>query len=414
MANINYDDFINNIQPDPANPTATIMLSGFIGHGPEGHLRIYPDPSLGSWYDVPEADVVHSTAIPDAKLGGSYLWVKSSAQIKPGSTSGGTQTGAQGGGAAGGAAQAGVAAAAFGPTKDPPGCFTAQTPACCNLAAQAAAAPAAAMWPTPATRCHFCPPPTLECGQAAAAVQPTPALTIATVCTLPAHCAPTPATRCFICPPITHNCTPPAVCQPTPATHCFICPPITHNCTPATVCTHPHFGCPPPPLTQPVVCGILPPSVGCPQGAQPQAAAAASLPQCVQAAQVVQPTPTATTHCFICPPHSLPPACGLTAVVICTPQDVCQQPTPATHCFVCPPVTHNCTPATVCTQPPACQQHTVHNSLCICPTPSAVHQCGPQAAAAAAPTFHWCTWIGCGPTTACAPGRTGVFNPFGG
>src|SRR4030088_105467 len=80
-----YDDFIGNVQPDPAKPESTIMLSGFVGHGPEGHARIYPDPTLGTWYDVPEDDVVHSIPISDSKLGGSYVWVRASSDIKPGS-----------------------------------------------------------------------------------------------------------------------------------------------------------------------------------------------------------------------------------------------------------------------------------------------------------------------------------------
>src|SRR5580700_4296975 len=81
---IRYDDFIANVLPDPTKPESTIMLSGFVGHGADGQVRVYSDPSLGTWYDVPEADVIHSMPIPDAKLGGSYLWVRSSAQIKPG------------------------------------------------------------------------------------------------------------------------------------------------------------------------------------------------------------------------------------------------------------------------------------------------------------------------------------------
>ena len=60
---IRYDDFISNVQPDPAKPESTIMLSGFVGHGPEGHARIYPDPTLGTWYDVPEGDILHSQPI---------------------------------------------------------------------------------------------------------------------------------------------------------------------------------------------------------------------------------------------------------------------------------------------------------------------------------------------------------------
>ena len=117
-----YDDFIGYVQPDPAKPESTIMLSGFIGRGPEGHARIYPDPTLGAWYDVPEDDVIHSIAIPDSKLGGSYVWVRASAQIKPGSAAGGTGDGA--------------AAAPAGVPQQPVG-----------------------IAPTPATHCFICPPP---------------------------------------------------------------------------------------------------------------------------------------------------------------------------------------------------------------------------------------------------------------
>ena len=71
QSKIRYDDFVSKVQADPANPQATIMLAGFAGRGPEGHVRIYPDPALVNWYDVPEADVVHSQPIADSALGGS-------------------------------------------------------------------------------------------------------------------------------------------------------------------------------------------------------------------------------------------------------------------------------------------------------------------------------------------------------
>ena len=92
--NIRYDDFIANVHADPAKPEASIMLAGFIGHGTEGKVRIYPDASLANWYDVAEDDVVHAMPVPDAKLGGSYVWVRASAQIKPGAAAGAAGTGA--------------------------------------------------------------------------------------------------------------------------------------------------------------------------------------------------------------------------------------------------------------------------------------------------------------------------------
>jgi hypothetical protein len=352
---IRYDDFISSVQPDPAKPESTIMLSGFIGHGPDGHARVYPDPTLGTWYDIPEGDILHSMPIADSKLGGSHIWVRASAEIKPGSA-----------------------------------------------APQAAAAPqqaaAAGINPTPATHCFVCDP-----AKAAPVLQPTP----------------TPQTHCFICPPhftpatiCTHAppclpMTPPAVCtqaihcpsapvlcdtlvNPTPATRCFICPPPDQ--TLATVCTQigcptHQIHCPTQPVvcnlqpTQPVVCGVLPPSFGCTQGCQ-QGGAQQQQPQAMMAA-AAQPN----------------------------------------------------TAATLCTQQPACPPHTVHNSICICPTPSAVHQCGGPAHPSLAtvctlppgcpnpftPTipqltlFGACPTFGVCPSIACTftPIQNGVFTPFG-
>jgi hypothetical protein len=82
---LRYDTFIANVIPDPATVEPTLLLSGFVGHGEgEATVRIYPDPTLNKWVDVPEADVVHSMPIPDSPLGGSHVWVKRSAEIRPG------------------------------------------------------------------------------------------------------------------------------------------------------------------------------------------------------------------------------------------------------------------------------------------------------------------------------------------
>jgi hypothetical protein len=354
---IRYDDFISSVQPDPAKPESTIMLSGFIGHGPDGHARVYPDPTLGTWYDIPEGDILHSIPIADSKLGGSHIWVRANAEIKPGS-------------------------------------------AAPQAAAAAQPAAAAAMNPTPATHCFVCDPL-----KAAPVLQPTP--TVQTHCFIcPPHTLPTPATICTHAPPCPPHITPATVCthavhcptapvlcdtlvNPTPATRCFICPPPDQ--TLATVCTQigcptHQIHCPTQPVvcnlqpTQPVVCGVLPPSFGCTQGcqqggAQPQ-------PQAMMAA-AAQPN----------------------------------------------------TAATLCTQQPACPPHTVHNSICICPTPSAVHQCGGPAHPSLAtvctlppgcpnpftPTipqftlFGACPTLGVCPSIACTftPIQNGVFTPFG-
>jgi hypothetical protein len=483
---IRYDDFIGNVQPDPAKPEATIMLSGFVGHGPEGHARVYPDPTLGTWYDIPEGDVVHSIPIPDSKLGGSYLWVRASSEIKPGS-----------------AAPAATEAEAVQPQQ-----------------------PAAALQPTPTvqTHCFICPPHTQNC-------------TPATICTLHGHCPPQPSAAPMLCTERPHTLLCSWLCgaaavpamaaaavQPTPTvqTHCFICPPYTqavHCWTAPVVCDTMQMPTLAPRAAfsfAPTLCPgpftmhctlLCPPEVRA--AAAPQQANATAVTVCVtdcqqpgnqmmkaavgvnpmdptpqslcfvcdqKMAAAMQPTPTAQTHCFICPPHTQAVHCW-TAPVVC---DTMQMPTPATRCFICPPVNqtlatvctqvgcpthqihcptqpvvcnlqptqpvvcgvlppsfgcqqqggaqpqhlamaapaHPNTAATLCTQAPACPPHTVHNSMCICPTPSAVHQCGGQTFTPTIPQFTLfgaCPTVGACPSIACGftPVQNGVFTPFG-
>jgi len=267
----------------------------------------------------------------------------------------------------------------------------------------AAAAPQAALQPTPTvqTHCFICPPPHQ---------------TLATVCTqiqCPTHpfpCGetllPTPQTHCFICPPHTqaiHCPTNPVPCDtmgPTPLTHCFICPP--HQ-TLATVCTQ--IGCPTQPVvchptqpimchptlqlvcqpihTQPVACGVLPPSFGCqinPQqggAAQPQAMAAMAQGPALPGGGGLRTTWfDCHTNMAGCTVHicaqAAPQAQVLPPHTIHNSQCICPTPSAVGQCGPHP------TLATICTQAPACPPHTVHNSQCICPTPSAVGQCGPH------------------------------------
>jgi hypothetical protein len=506
---IRYDDFISSVQPDPAKPESTIMLSGFVGHGPEGHARVYPDPTLGTWYDIPEGDIIHSMPIADSKLGGSYIWVRASSEIKPGSAaSAATETEA---------VQPQQAEAVVNPTPrthchvcNPPnaaaGIAQLPTPAThcficpphtlnCSLLCQAAAAPGAMALPhsaatvctqilctqgfptfcgcTPGIDCNAAPgnvqthapictqgfpticgcTPGIDCGGLAARAAPQQANTGVTVCVtdcvpqgnqmmraavggnpndptpasrcfvcdpkMAAAMQPTPTvqTHCFICPPHTqavHCWTAPVVCDtmqmPTPATRCFICPPV--NQTFATICTQVgcpthQIHCPTQPVvcnlqpTQPVVCGVLPPSFGCTRGCQQGGAQAQPQLEGVMAA----------------------PAHPNTAATLCTQQPACPPHTIHNSLCICPtpsafhPCGHN-TAVTVCTQPPGCPPHTIHNSMCICPTPSAVHQCGGQTFTPTIPqhtivgvcqTFGVCPSIACGFT----PVQNGVFTPFG-
>jgi hypothetical protein len=329
---IHYDDFIANVQPDPAKPESTIMLSGFIGRGGDGVVRIYPDPSLGSWYDVPEADLVHSIAVPDSKLGGSYVWVRAAADIKPGSVSTGT------GGAAAPAAAAAAPAAQAAPN------FTIGA-GCTFICAQ----PGGGLpQPTPATHCFICPPLTQDCTVATACSQQCttplagclPVQTVATACSQ--HCT-TPLAGCLPVQTAATVCTQINQClQPTPTAHLSLATVCTQFCpTLHTGCLTVPINCFP--ITQPQICTIAispncpPPAIGTPVQQQLGLAAAAIRPQ---------PTPTVQTHCFICPPHqtldtlcTLPPGCPIT-----------QQCSQATFCSQLNQCGHHPTAATICTE----------------------------------------------------------------
>jgi hypothetical protein len=420
QSKIHFDDFVSAVQPDPAKPAATIMLAGFVGHGADGQVRIYTDPTLGKWYDVAEGDVVHSLAIPDSKLGGSYIWVRESAPITPGSAAASALT----------AAPQAVAAA---PNPAAP------TIAICNP-----------NWnqPTPQTHCFICPPlsqacqiPTqqLHCPTQPVVCDTPPHQTLATICTqiacptqpvvcgiLPPsinctqqgcagqqpggihaqamvaapggaapfsqHICPTPSAvnQCGAPPFLQNICpTPSAVnqcggLQPTPSAiqQCGTAPPFSQHICPtpsavnqcggavhptlATLCTQPHLCAPP---------------AG---QAQPQAMAAAP-----QGAANFQPTPSAVNQC------GMPQA--FSQNICATPSAVnhCGQPTLATLCTL-PPQTAGLCPTPTATQPGFC--HPTMNIACL-QTVTVV--CGQTGVAA------------CVPTLACIPTPNGVFTPFG-
>jgi hypothetical protein len=87
---VKIDEFTAKVIPDPKNPEAS-LVTGFVGASTEpGKTRIYWDPSLTSYIEVDSADILHSEPLPkeQSPLGGSYLWIKSGAQVSSGSASG--------------------------------------------------------------------------------------------------------------------------------------------------------------------------------------------------------------------------------------------------------------------------------------------------------------------------------------
>jgi hypothetical protein len=80
---IKLDEFTAKVISDPKNPEAS-LVTGFVGASAEpGKTRIYWDPSLTSYIDVDSADILHSEPLPkeQSPLGGSYVWIKSSAEV---------------------------------------------------------------------------------------------------------------------------------------------------------------------------------------------------------------------------------------------------------------------------------------------------------------------------------------------
>ena len=358
---LRHDDFVAAVHPDPAKPEPTLLLSGFVGRADAaGTARIYPDQTLGTWYDVAEADIVHTRPNPDAPLGGSYVWVKANAPIKPGT-----------------AAPAAAARAPYGMAAQ-----AGAQPLTMYLSWCVCDAPAANAAPAPlmqtdvlcsylpcrqtqylcCTEAKFCTWWNCTYQGALAGVAPAAAAGMGAGVFNPmlptADCAAGGARAAAPAPYGGPQAA--AIGHPTPQTHCFVCDPLAAR-----------------------------------QGA------AAAQPA------AMAPTPTPATHCFVCPPHTQDWNChgaaqadprlytyGCASVVCAplhppTPELERFAPTPATHCFVCQPAL------------PFTQMCLSHNFYCTPRTPHCLRQAPTPATV--------CTQLAACPTVRC-----GVFNPFGG
>ena len=92
---IKIDSFTAKAVPDPKNPDAQ-LVAGFLGASSEADkTRIYWDASLTSYADIATSDILHTQPLPEdqSPLGGSYIWIKRSADVSLGSASGQTSKG---------------------------------------------------------------------------------------------------------------------------------------------------------------------------------------------------------------------------------------------------------------------------------------------------------------------------------
>jgi hypothetical protein len=83
------DEFVDRVVSDPANPPRVAVVEGFVGRSSlEGHVRVYANPALTAWVDVPQDAIRHAQRLDDSALGGSILWVDAEAKLAPGSAEG--------------------------------------------------------------------------------------------------------------------------------------------------------------------------------------------------------------------------------------------------------------------------------------------------------------------------------------
>lgn len=96
MAADNPRDFVDALVEDPANPPQLQTLAGYRGRSAkEGHTRLYSDPELSGWVDIPDdAILLTRETRDDYGLGRSLVWVKADAQLEAGPQQAGGGTGA--------------------------------------------------------------------------------------------------------------------------------------------------------------------------------------------------------------------------------------------------------------------------------------------------------------------------------
>jgi hypothetical protein len=76
---IQFDDFVQAARPTPADKAPLVFLQGYIGKSSTADcIRLYADPSLNDFAEIPVADIVYTQKVTDDPLGlgGSKIWVK--------------------------------------------------------------------------------------------------------------------------------------------------------------------------------------------------------------------------------------------------------------------------------------------------------------------------------------------------
>ena len=83
--------FVDQIVKDPNNPPDALLLQGYLGaSSEEDHIRLYLDPQLSDYVEIPQDAVLHTVDLPpeQSPLGGSYVWINRDADVTHGKAGG--------------------------------------------------------------------------------------------------------------------------------------------------------------------------------------------------------------------------------------------------------------------------------------------------------------------------------------
>lgn len=79
-----YDEFVQSLVSNPANPPRLIIMNGFLGESTEaGCVRLYLDAALQRYLEIPNDAILYHQKLDKsiAPLGGSRIWVKAEAIV---------------------------------------------------------------------------------------------------------------------------------------------------------------------------------------------------------------------------------------------------------------------------------------------------------------------------------------------
>ena len=68
--------------PDPSAPPRTQIVMGYLGASAfDGYERLYLEPTLNSYVDIPKGDLLHQVPVPTEHLGAAYVWIRTGAPL---------------------------------------------------------------------------------------------------------------------------------------------------------------------------------------------------------------------------------------------------------------------------------------------------------------------------------------------